>query len=46
MINPCQTQYRLVNIGKYKLALLLTRDTLTPLQMQSHTCTSMSNILC
>jgi len=46
MINPCQTQYMLVNIVKYKLALLFTRDTLTPLQMQSHTCTSMSNILC
>jgi len=30
-----------VNIVNYKLALLFTRDTLSFLQMQSHTCTAL-----
>jgi len=33
---PCQTQHGLVNIVEYELALLFTKDTQMPLQMQSH----------
>jgi len=35
-----------VNIVKYELALLFTRDTYEPLQMKSHTCTAMPKFLC